>query len=127
MNPKNKDPNKVFTIVIGGDMDADERELFENPEKGMKQPRHKLYLKSYSDLQRWLSPAKVDLLTKIMTYRIPGKEATVEMLAHDTQRIHASVSRDLHKLSSMNLVQLKKRGKNVLASTPFESIKIVFA
>jgi predicted transcriptional regulator len=126
MKTGEKDPDKIFTIVIGGDSDADDRELFENPEKGMKQPRNKLYLNTFSDLKRWLSSNKLEHLAKIMTYGSSWKGGS-HVMVEQPQHIQLTVSRDLHKLAKMDLLQLQKKGKGTIISTPFKSIQIQFA
>ncbi len=123
---KKMDPSKVFTIIIGGDSDKDDHELIENPKEGMKQPRHCLYLDSYEQLHDLLSPAKIDLLHFLMTFN-SREELGVGNIAKKTNRKQEAISRDLHALEKEKLITLTKKGKHVLASTPFESIQIQFA
>ncbi len=121
-----KDPTKVFTIIVGGDMDLDDEECFVNSEKWSERPRDTLYVRDWKELHDWLSPAKLGLLIDLMNYN-PMKEEGVGDIALRTKRKREAISRDIHHLAGMNLVHLKKNGKNVLVSTPFESIQIQFA
>lgn len=124
MNWKKSDPDKTLTIVIGGDSDADDRELLENPEKGMKQPRHIIYLNSYEQLQRILSPAKLDLLRSLFDYDPHSKGKNVGEIAQRTKRKQEAISRDLHDLEKQKFVKLIKNGRNVFAHANFDTIEI---
>lgn len=123
---KKVDPNKVLTIIVGGDMDKDDDRLFNDPNEWKTHPRHTVYVHSYEELHNMLSPAKLDLLIELMNYN-PWKEENVGSIAQKTKRKREAISRDLHHLAAMNLIKLKKAGKMVLVTTPFESIQIQFA
>lgn len=116
----------VLTIIIGGDADKDEGELFTNPEKGIKQPRNAIYLRSYEELKEFLSPKKVDLLLYIMKLmkmdRTNGK--SVSEIAKELKRHQEAISRDLHYLKKLKLIDLKKNGKIVIVDTKLKSIRI---
>ena len=121
-----KKHSKILTIIVGGDMDKDLDELLTNPEKVAKQPENAFYVDTYAQLHELLSPSKIDLLRAIMTYD-PRQEPDVGNIAKKTKRKQEAVSRDLHALQKKKLIKLTKKGKHVLASTPFESIQIQFA
>lgn len=126
MIKKKVDQNKILTIIVGGDMDEDDRRLLTDPHEAEKHPQHTLYVDSYEELHEMLSPAKLDLLIELMNYN-PWKEENVGSIAQKTKRKREAISRDLHHLAAMNLIKLKKAGKMVLVTTPFESIQIQFA
>ena len=120
-----KKPNmQTLTIVIGGDMDKDEPELLNNPEKGMLQPRNILYLDSFEDLHEFLSPKKLDLLYYLMKDHSDCEEKCVGAIAKNLKRQQEAISRDLHSLKKLNLVNLKKVSQTVLANATFGSINI---
>ncbi len=123
---KKIDPTKVLTIIVGGNSDKDDDRLFNDPHEWKTHPRHTVYARSYEELHEMLSPAKLDLLIELMKYD-PSNEENIGFIAQKTKRKREAISRDLRHLATMNLVKLKKVGKNVLASTPFESIQIQFA
>ncbi|MBI4043712.1 MAG: hypothetical protein HY393_02820 [Candidatus Diapherotrites archaeon] len=116
---------KLLTIVIGGDMEKDEREFFENPQKAVNQPQNTLYLDSYEQLHEILSPAKLDLLRYLIQTKRQKQCKGVGMVAKDLKRKQEAISRDLHHLQKLKLVELKKEKQRVLAQTKLEAIQIV--
>ncbi len=123
---KQKRPSTILTIIVGGNMEDDEDRLFTDPHAWKTHPRNVFYVNSYEQLHRLLSPAKLDLLKQLMSYN-PSEAKEVGAIAQKTNRKQTAISRDLHQLATMNLVELKKLGKNVLVTTPFKSIEIQFA
>jgi predicted transcriptional regulator len=119
MNEK-MDPKKILTIIIGGDPDADDRELFENPEKAINKPRHTLYLNSYEELQRTLSPSNFDQLRWFMNYR-PYAEKQGAL----NKQKESPPSNNNPK--NPGRIKFSKNGRSRWISTPFESIQILFA
>lgn len=117
---------KTLTIIIGGDMDKDLEEMLERPEKAIVRPPHVLYLDTYEQLHDLLSPAKIDVLHSIISYDT-SQEPDIKGLAKQAKRKQEAVSRDVHALEKMKLVELKKKGRHVHVSTPFKSIQIQFA
>ncbi|MEK6970324.1 MAG: hypothetical protein AABW68_01360 [archaeon] len=125
MASRKVDPAKVLTIIVGGDPDMYEERLFAHPEEWKTHPQNVFYVRTYEELHRWLSPAKIDLLIQIMTCT-PEKPSIGE-IAQKTKRKQEAISRDIHQLAKMKLIELEKKGKNVLAHSPFHSIQIQFA
>jgi len=118
----------ALVVTIGGDMEKDERELLENPEKAiLRQPHNALYLDSYDQLYRMLSPKKLDLLRYLIEKRKAITQKTVGQIAQDLHRKQEAVSRDLHYLQHLKLVGLRKEKQTVFASTDLESIQIQMA
>jgi predicted transcriptional regulator len=126
MASKKIDPNKVLTIIVGGDSDKDDEKLFTNPEEWKTHPRHAFYVDSYEEMLDLLSPAKLDLLSTLFSYGSIHSDNTVGAIAQKLNRKQEAVSRDLHQLKKQKLVQLTKNGRKVNVSTPFESIEIRF-
>ncbi len=116
--------SKKLVVFIGGDMEKDEKELLENPEKGVKQPKNALYLESYEQLNKMLSPKRMDLLWYLIEERKKGNEKSVTEIAKSLNRKQEAISRDLHYLKGLKLVDLKKESKKVFAFTELESINI---
>ncbi|HLC80035.1 MAG TPA: hypothetical protein VJG83_06495 [archaeon] len=116
---------KVLTIVIGGDMDKDDAALSSGkPLHKTTQTSDMLYLDSYDQLYRMLTPEKLDLLHYLMKTTINKKQKSVSQIADDLKRKQEAVSRDLHYLQSIKLIDLRKEGQKVLASTQLEAISI---
>jgi predicted transcriptional regulator len=55
---------------------------------------------------------------------IESDSKTVNELANTLNRKQEAISRDLHYLKNLDLINLTKSGKNVLVSTEFNSIKL---
>ena len=55
--------NKVFTIVVGGNIDTDLKEFFDNSNKVFKQPRNVLYLKTMKQLKSIMTKKGFIILT----------------------------------------------------------------
>ncbi|QQR93132.1 MAG: hypothetical protein IPJ89_02745 [Candidatus Iainarchaeum archaeon] len=98
----------ILTIIIGGDMDRDERELLTNPEAA-EQPENVLYLDSYEQLHSILSPARLDLLRYLIQNKRLRRSRSVGQVAKELNRKQEAISRDLHYLSGHRHVQLKKK------------------
>jgi predicted transcriptional regulator len=113
-----------LTVIVGGDMDADERELLENPEKGMKQPRNVLYVNSFEQMERILSTKKLDLLRYLIRIGQTKKKKSVSTIAEELNRKQEAISRDLHFLHGLQMVSLTREGQSVYASTRFSGIVV---
>lgn len=113
-----------LTVIVGGDMDADERELFDNPDKGMKQPRNVLYVNSFEQFERILSGKKLDLLRYLIKIQEKKEKKSVSKIAEALHRQQEAISRDLHSLHGLKIIQLTRDGQNVFASTSFQRIVV---
>jgi len=116
--------SKKLVVFIGRNMEKDEKELLDNPEKGTKQPNNALYLDSFEQLNKMLSPKRIDLLWYLIEEKKKGQEKTVSEIAKNLHRKQEAISRDLHYLKSLKLIDLKKKSQNVFAFTELESINI---
>ena len=116
---------KALTIVIGGDMGKDEEDLLKKPLGQIKQTSNMLYLDSYEELYKILSPAKLDLLHYLIKKANGVKdEKGVSEIAKDLRRKQEAISRDLHYLKAFGLVDLQKSGQKVVASTQLNNVCI---
>ncbi|MBU2100529.1 hypothetical protein KKG83_07620 [Candidatus Micrarchaeota archaeon] len=113
-----------LVVFIGRSIEKDEKELLENPKKGMKQPKNALYLDSYEQLNKMLSPKKIDLLWYLIEEKKKGNEKSVSEIAKNLNRKQTAISRDLHYLNKLKLVDFKKKSQTVFAFTEFEGISI---
>jgi predicted transcriptional regulator len=116
---------KVLAIVIGGSADLDFKELFSGkPLAEIMQPGNCLYLKSYEQLDRLLSPARMDLLRYLMASQSGEKPKSVSEIAKALKRHQEAVSRDINYLKARGLVALKRFKQTVYAMPAFSEIKI---
>lgn len=122
MNKKN-----FLTIVIGGDMENDEMEFFENPDKAVLQPQKMVYVDSYEQLHQMLSPARMDLLRYLIRMKHQKQTKGVGEIAKVLDRKTEAISRDLHYLSGRRLIELKKKKQTVLPQTDLDGIQIELA
>ena len=115
----------MLTIIIGGDMDQDERDLFANPGKvSLKQPENALYVDSYEQLYTILSPARLDLLRYLIQNKRLHRSKPVGQIAKELKRKQEAISRDLHYLQGLKYVDLKKEKQTVYATTELDDIAI---
>lgn len=123
MNKKN-----VLTIVIGGDMEKDEKAIWDNPEKAIKdQAQNMIYVDSYEQLYQMLSPARLDLLRYVIRMNHQKESKSVGTIAKELNRKQEAISRDLHYLSGRRLIELKKNKQIVLPQTNLDGIQIELA
>lgn len=117
--------NKSLTILIGGDMDADLEELFSGkPLNGILQPKNTLYLNSYEQLNKLLSPKRMDLLRYLIETQTKGKEKSISEIAKELNRHQEAISRDIIHLKKLGLVVLKKLKQTVYALPTYSCIDI---
>ncbi|MFH1234932.1 MAG: helix-turn-helix domain-containing protein [Candidatus Diapherotrites archaeon] len=114
-----------MAIVIGGSADLDLKELFSGkPLAEIMQPGNCLYLESYEQLDRLLSPARMDLLRYLMASQSGEKPKSVSEIARALKRHQEAVSRDVNYLKARGLVALKRVKQTVYAMPAFSEIEI---
>ena len=115
----------ILTIIVGGDAEADYNELFsKKPLARINQPRNSLYLETYSQLDRLLSPAKMDLLRYLMETQSAEKPKSISEIARDLKRHQEAISRDVNYLKNLGLVVLKRFKQTVYALPLYTGIDI---
>jgi len=111
-----------LTIIIGGDIDKDLKELFSD-KYDPSYPLNTLYLKSFEELYELLSPKKLDFLRWLIEYK-PKPCESVSGLAKKLGRKQEAISRDLKQLRKLGLITEKKDKQSVLVSVPFKKLVI---
>jgi len=120
-----KSKEHMLTIIIGGDIDSDYKELFsDKPLSEITQPRNALYLDSYEQLNKLLSPARMDLLRHLMESQSEKKPKSISEIAKELDRHQEAISRDMSYLSGHGLVVLKKLKQAVYAIPAYSCIEI---
>jgi predicted transcriptional regulator len=120
-----KKKSKALSILIGGDIKGDYKELFSGkPITEILQPRNTLYLESYEQLDKLLSPKRMDLLRHLMERQINQKPESVSQLAKVLNRHQEAISRDVSYLKKIGLVILKQVKQTVYAFPLYTSIDI---
>ncbi|MBU0662688.1 MAG: helix-turn-helix domain-containing protein [Candidatus Diapherotrites archaeon] len=117
---------KTLTIIIGGDMEADYDELLfsKKPLGEINQPKNALYLDSYAQLDKLLSPRRMDLLRHLMETQSKKKPKSVSQIARELNRKQEAISRDITRLKFMGMVVLKKVKQAVYAMPAYSGIDI---
>lgn len=115
----------ILTIIIGGDEDADWKELFSGkPFNKIKQPKNALYLDTYEQLSELLSPARIDVLRFLMSDYKCECEHSVSQTAKGLGRHQEAVSRDIAHLKKLGLVETKKSKQSTIALPKYAEIRI---
>ncbi len=121
---KNK-KQMVLTILVGGDIESDYKELFSGKSlKEIGQPRNTLYLESYEQLDKLLSPRKMDLLRYLIETQTSDKPKSISEIAKVLNRHQEAISRDITYLKNFGLVVLKRFKQIVYALPVYYSIDI---
>ena len=114
-----------LTIYIGRDIDSDYKELFsDKPLEEINQPRNSLYLDSYEQLDKLLSPKRMDLLRYLIETQAGKKPKSVSQIAKELDRHQEAISRDMGQLRKLGLVAFKKKKQNVYAVPAYSCIEI---
>jgi predicted transcriptional regulator len=116
---------EALTILIGGDIESDYKELFSGkPLKGIVQPKNTIYLESYEQLDKLLSPTKIDLLRYLIETQKTDNPKSVSEIAKDLKRHQEAISRDINYLKKLGFVVLKKFKQTVYALPIYRCIDI---
>jgi len=113
---------KALTIIIGGDMEKDWDNLLSN--KQTKQPASVLYVESFEQLNKLLSPMRLDLFNYLISAQGELKPKSVSQIAEMLNRHQEAISRDIGQLAALKLVILKKIKQAVYAYPNYDSINI---
>ena len=120
MNKKNS-----LTILIGGDIESDYNELFSKKQlKEITQPRNTLYLDTYEQLDKLLSPKRIDLLRYLIKTQEVDKPKSISEIAVALNRHQEAISRDVNQLKKLGLVMLKRFKQTVYAFSLYNCIDI---
>ena len=108
-------------IKIGGNMMKDMKEVWENPRKA-EPGTHTLYLKNLKQLQKVLSPKKLELLMELIESQHNKK--TLSETAKHLKRKQEAISRDANVLEKYEMVKKTKEKQKVYLTPAVQSIEI---
>ena len=115
----------ILKIEIGKDVGDDYKELFsEKHFREIKQSKNTLYLKSYEQLNKLISPKRMDLLLFLMGYQEKEKPLSVSQIADSLKRHQEAVSRDLVYLKGLELVRIRQERQMSYAFPVYSEIDI---
>ncbi|MBI4210073.1 MAG: hypothetical protein HY544_01020 [Candidatus Diapherotrites archaeon] len=110
---------KKITVKIGVDM-SDDLDKLDDPKNVDKFPDSIIYFKSIRQLASTLSAQKLSLLQYLT--QVTGEPVT--KVAIELGRKKEAVSRDLHQLEKLGLLQMERQGKKVYPKVSYEAIQI---
>ena len=113
---------KQLIIKIGGDLDKDLREIWDNPSK-RKPNTHTIYVKDAFEAHALLSPERINLLKHSLEY---NPRACISDLVKKTGRKQEAISRDASILESHGIIEKHKKGRRVFLEPKIDSIEIRF-
>ena len=119
------DGKKILTILIGQDIDSDYKELFSGRPIGkIAQPQNAIYLDSYEQLNKLLSPMKIDLFRYLIEVQSESKPKSISQIAKALDRHQEAISRDISHLKKLGLVTLKRFKQTIYALPAYSCIDI---
>lgn len=119
------DEKKILTILIGQDIESDYKELFSGrPISKISQPQNAIYLDSYEQLNKLLSPMKIDLFRYLVEVQSESKPKSISQIAKALDRHQEAISRDISQLKKLGLVTLKRFKQTIYALPLYSCIDI---
>jgi predicted transcriptional regulator len=111
-------------IIIGGNFDNDINDLINGKIDLEKHPTNIIYLNSFTQLNKLLSPARLDLFKYLIKVQNIKNPESLTQIAKELQRKKESISRDIKQLNNTGLINLKKVKQTIYAIPNFGSIEI---
>ena len=111
-------------IMIGGDFNKEMDDLINGKINLNTHPTNIIYLDSFAQLDKLLSPARLDLFKYLLKTQNTKNPESLTQIAKELQRKKESISRDIKQLNNTGLISLKKVKQTVYAMPNFKSIEI---
>ena len=111
-------------IMIGGDFNKEMDDLINGKINLNTHPTNIIYLDSFAQLDKLLSPARLDLFKYLLKTQNTKNPESLTQIAKELQRKKESISRDIKQLNNTGLISLKKVKQTVYAMPNFNSIEI---
>ena len=112
---------KQLIVKIGGSMEKDLEEIFNDPKKGIPNS-HTIYLKTPYDLYEILSPKRIELLKYIIGHK--AQNSSVTDISKKLKRKQEAISRDASLLQRHGFIKKIKKKKSTYFETNYGSIQI---
>lgn len=120
-----KTKSQALTIIIGGNFDNDFKNLLEGKKEALNSSKNSIYLESFEQLNKILSPKKLDLLNYLIETKVEKTPKSVTLVAKELNRKQEAISRDMKQLSNLGVIVLKKIKQTVYAIPKYNSIQII--
>ena len=111
-------------IIIGGDFNKEMDNLINGKIDLNTHPKNVIYLDSFAQLNKLLSPARLDLFKYLIKVQSPTNLEPLSQIAKELQRKKESISRDIKQLNNTGLIKLKKVKQTVYAIPKYKSVEI---
>lgn len=106
-------------------MESDFEELFSGkPLSEIQQSANMLYLESYEQLNKLLSPKKMDLLRYLIEEQSNQKPKSISEIAKELNRHQEAISRDISALKNLGFVFLQKVKQTVYVLPVYSKVNI---
>ncbi len=124
VSEKNKTNKKILCIMVGGDYDKDFDDLLNGRIDLKQHPKNMIYLDTFAQLNKLLSPSRLDLLNYLIEVQNTENPESLSKIAHELKRKQEAISRDIKQLHNLGLIVLKKVKQTVYAIPNYQSIEI---
>ncbi len=120
-----KNDKETLEIVIGGNFDKDFDNLIKGKLNLSKHPKNVIYLDSFEQLNKILSPKKLDLFNYLTETQDEKNTESLTKISQKLQRKQEAISRDIKQLNMLGLIVLKKVKQTIYAIPKYKRIKII--
>jgi predicted transcriptional regulator len=114
----------TLKIIIGGNFDKDLDNLLNWKIDLGKHSTNIIYLDSFAQLDKLLSPARLDLFKYLLKVQKTKNPESLTQIAKELQRKKESISRDIKQLDNTGLISLTKVKQTVYAIPKYKAIEI---
>ena len=116
--------DSTLKIIIGGNFDKDLDNLLNGKIDLEKHPTNTIYLDSFAQLDKLLSPARLDLFKHLLKVQRTKNPDSLTQIARELRRKKESISRDIKQLNNTGLISLTKIKQTVYAIPKYKAIEI---
>ncbi len=120
-----KQKETILNIIIGGDFNKDFEDLLQGKKIALSQTKNAIYLNSFEQLNKLLSPKKLDLLNYLIETKVEKNPKSITTIAKELNRKQEAISRDIKQLSNLGVIIIKKIKQTVYAIPKYHSIQII--
>jgi predicted transcriptional regulator len=124
MVTKKTKTDSILHIIIGGNFSKDFDDLLNGKIDLKTSPKNAIYLDNFAQLNKLLSPSKLDLLKYLVEVQNLNDPKSLSVIAYNLKRKKEAISRDIKQLNNLGLIVLKKVKQTIYAIPKYNSIEI---
>ncbi len=124
MVAKKEKTDSTLHIIIGGNFSKDFDDLLNKKIDLTNSPKNAIYLDNFAQLNKLLSPSKLDLLNYLVEVQNLNDPKSLSVIAYNLKRKKEAISRDIKQLNNLGLIVLKKVKQTIYAIPKYNSIEI---